>query len=93
MVRGGRAEAPAPRSDVSFRLYQKTGNFKTAIGNRAMQWSVSTEEKQKNYIAQIQFHLIKTITIMRASVTTYEFLPAHQRCTGAKDAKLRGGHD
>jgi hypothetical protein len=49
MVRGGRAEAHGvPRSDVSFRLDQKTGNFKAAIGSRAKQWSALTEEKQKN---------------------------------------------
>jgi hypothetical protein len=30
MVRGGRAEAPVPRSDVSFRLDRKTGNFNAA---------------------------------------------------------------
>jgi hypothetical protein len=62
MVRGGRAEAPAPRSDVSFRLDQKTGNFKAAIASRAMQWSVLTEEKQKNQLAQTGFRFIKTTT-------------------------------
>jgi hypothetical protein len=51
MVRGGRAEAPVPRSDVSFRLDQKTGNFKVAIGSRLMQWSALTEGKQKNQLA------------------------------------------
>jgi hypothetical protein len=52
MVRGGRAEAPAPdpRSDVSFRLDQKTDNFKVAIGSREMQWGISTEENQKNQL-------------------------------------------
>ena len=65
MVRGGRAEAP-PRSDVSFRLDQKTGNFKVAIHSRVMQWSVSTEEKQKNDIAnKIYFRFIKTILVIR----------------------------
>ena len=64
MVRGGRAEAPVPRSDVSFRLDQKTGNFKAAIVSRAMQWSVLTEEKEKNQLAQTEFHFIKT-TIIR----------------------------
>ena len=64
MVRGGRAEAPGPRSDVSFRLDQKTGDFKVAIGSRDMQWSLLTEEKQKNQLAQTEFRFIKTITII-----------------------------
>jgi hypothetical protein len=51
MVRGGRAEAPGPRSDVSFRLDQKTGNFKVTIGSRPMQWCELTKEKQKNEFA------------------------------------------
>jgi hypothetical protein len=59
MVRGGRAEAPGPRSDVSFRLDQKTGDFKVAIGSRDMQWSLLTEEKQKNQLAQTEFRFIK----------------------------------
>ena len=65
MVRGGRAEAPLPRSDVSFRLDQKTGNFKVAIASRPMQWSVITEEKQKNELAQKEFRFIKTIIMIR----------------------------
>ena len=64
MVRGGRAEAPLPRSDVSFRLDQKTGNFKMAINSREMQWSALTEERQKNKLAQTEFRLIKTIIII-----------------------------
>jgi hypothetical protein len=60
MVRGGRAEAP-PRSDVSFRLDQKTGNFKMAFVNRGMQWSDLTEGKQKIELAQKEFRFIKTI--------------------------------
>jgi hypothetical protein len=67
MVRGGRAEAPAPRSDVSFRLDQKTGNFKAAIESRGMQWSALTEEKQKNQIAKknaTEQRFIKTIIII-----------------------------
>ena len=55
MVRGGRAEAPVPRSDISFRLDQKTGNFKVAIPRRTMQWSILAEEKQKNQFAQTEF--------------------------------------
>jgi hypothetical protein len=55
------AEAPAPRSDVSFPLDQKTGNFKVAIASRQMQRSALTEEKQKNQLAQTEFRFIKTI--------------------------------
>ena len=65
MVRGGRAEAPVPRSDVSFRLDQKTGNFKVAFGSRTMQWSTLTEGKQKNELAQEEVRFIKTIIIIR----------------------------
>ena len=65
MVRGERAEAPLPRSDVSFRLDQKTGNFKMAINSREMQWSALTEERQKNKLAQTEFRFIKTITIIK----------------------------
>jgi hypothetical protein len=54
LLRGGRAEAPGPRSDVSFRLDQKTGNFKVAIASRPMQWSAFTERKQKNQLAQTE---------------------------------------
>jgi hypothetical protein len=52
MVRGGRAEAHVPRSDVSFRLDQKTGNFKVATESRPMQWGALTEGNQKNELAQ-----------------------------------------
>ena len=51
MTRGGRAEVHGPHSNVSFRLDQKTDNFKVATGSREMQWSVFTEEKQKNELA------------------------------------------
>ena len=64
MVRGGRAEAPAPRSDVSFRLDQKTGNFKVAMLSRDMQWSVLTEGNQKDELAQKKIRFIKTIKII-----------------------------
>jgi hypothetical protein len=47
MVSGGRAEAPLPRSDVSFRLDQKTGNCNAVMPSRVMQWSVLTEGKAK----------------------------------------------
>jgi hypothetical protein len=59
MVRGGRAEAPVPRSDVSFRLDQKAANFKVAVGSRPMQWGHLTEGKQKNELAQKEFRFIK----------------------------------
>ncbi len=66
MVRGGRAEAPVLRSDVSFRLDQKTASFKAAMGTRAMQWSELTEEKKKNELAnKKKFRFIKTIIIIR----------------------------
>ena len=65
MVRGGRAEAPVPRSDVSFRLDQKTGNFKMAIGSRPMQWGHLTEGKKKNELAnKTEFRFIKTLIII-----------------------------
>jgi hypothetical protein len=64
VVRGGRAEAPVPRSDVSFRLHQKTGNFKAAFESRVMQWSVLTEGNQKNELAQKEFRFIKAIMII-----------------------------
>ena len=65
MVRGGRAEALVPRSDVSFQLDQKTGNFKVAKESRLMQWSDLPEEKQKNQLAQTEFRFIKTIITIR----------------------------
>ncbi len=52
-----------PRSDVSFRLDQKTGNFKWSMANRVMQWSEFTEGKQKNQLAQKEFIFIKTTII------------------------------
>ncbi len=64
MVRGGRAEAPVTRSDVSFRLDQKTGNVKAAMHSRVMQWGELPEEKQKNELAQTEFRFIKTIIII-----------------------------
>ncbi len=73
MVRGGRAEALGPRSDVSFELDQKTGNFKVAIESRAMQWSALTEEKQKNQLAQTEFRFIQTIIIVRGGNYTMSF--------------------
>jgi len=50
---------------ISVALQQKTANFKAAIESRHMQWSFSTEEKQKNQLAQTEFRFIKTITIIR----------------------------
>ena len=79
MVRGGRAEALVPRSDVSFRLDKKTANFKVAIASRPMQWSGLTEGKQKNELAQKEFRFIKTIIIMRGAITRRPS-PLYQRC-------------
>jgi hypothetical protein len=55
MVRGRRAEATVSHSDVSFRLNQKTANFKATIPRRTMQWSKLAEEKRKNQFAQTEF--------------------------------------
>jgi hypothetical protein len=74
MVRGGRAEALVSRSDVSFRLDQKTAKFNAAkfgsrhkfeIASRAKQWSPLTEEKHKNQLAHTEFRFIKTIIIIK----------------------------
>jgi len=35
---------------ISVALQQKTGNFKVAMENRPMQWSVSAEKKKKNQL-------------------------------------------
>jgi hypothetical protein len=59
MVRGGRAEAPVDRIDVSFRLDQKTGNFNVAMGSRLVQRSLFTEVKQTNKLAQKEFRFTK----------------------------------
>ena len=40
-----------PSPHISVAQQQKTGNFKVAIANRPMQWSVLTEEKKKNQLA------------------------------------------
>jgi hypothetical protein len=65
MVRGGRDEAPVTRSDVSFRLNQKTANFKVAFRSRLMQWSPFTAEKPKNELARTEFRFTKTKIIIR----------------------------
>jgi hypothetical protein len=49
------ANPAIPRSDVSFRLDQKTANFKVAVASRPMQWSPATEEKQKNELHKKSF--------------------------------------
>jgi hypothetical protein len=72
-VRGGRAEAPVPRSDVSFRLHQKTGSFKAAITSRVMQWGPLTDGKQKIELAQKEFRFIKTIIIIRGGNYSMSF--------------------
>jgi hypothetical protein len=82
MVRGGRAEAPVPRSDVSFRLDQKTANFKMS---RLMQWSASTEGKQKNQLVQAEFRFIKTIIIIQRGGNYLTFFA----CTSALHCSKR----
>jgi hypothetical protein len=54
-VRGGRAEAPVPRKDLSFHSDQKTGNFKESFVSRPMQQSLFPEENQKNQLTQKEF--------------------------------------
>jgi hypothetical protein len=44
---------------ISVALQQKTANFSVAKGSSIMQWSATTEEKQKNQLAQTEFHFIK----------------------------------
>jgi hypothetical protein len=61
---------------LSFRLYisvalqQKMGNFQSAMASRGTQWSVLTEEKKKNQLAQTEFRLIETIIVMEAEAIT-----------------------
>ena len=45
--------------NVSFRLDQKTANFKVAFASRPMQWGALTEGKQKNELTQKEFRFIK----------------------------------
>ena len=71
MVRGGRAEAQVSRSDVNFRLDQKTANFEVTKVSRPMQWSFLTEEKEKNQLAQTEFRLIKTTTTIRQLLAVF----------------------
>ena len=85
MVRGGRAEALCPRSDVSFRLHQKTGNFEVAIESRPMQWGASTEGKQKNELAQTEFRFIKRIIIIREG----NYLPSFASISALHCSKRR----
>ena len=49
------------RVHISIALQQKTANFKVALPSREIQWSVLTEEKQTNQLAQKEFRFIKTI--------------------------------
>ncbi len=91
MARGGRAEAHVPRSDVSFRLDQKTRNFKVTSASRVKQCSLFPEEKQKNELAKKEFRFIKPITIIRGGNLTPSPSPLYLRCTAAKDGKLQGG--
>jgi hypothetical protein len=87
----GRKLLRVHRLQISFALEQKTANFKVAIGNRVVQGSLLTEEKQKNQLAIKEFSFIKTIIIIRAAAITSSPSRPHQRCTRAKDGKLQGG--
>jgi hypothetical protein len=49
----------ALRLYISVALQQKAGNFNVAIASRLMQWSVLTEEKQKNQLAQTECRFVK----------------------------------
>jgi hypothetical protein len=89
MARGGRAEAPVPRSDVSFRLDQKTAKFKAALESRLMQRSQLTEEKQKNELEQTKFRFIQITIIRRAGGIASQSLPPNQRCTAANDGQFQ----
>ncbi len=51
LIRGGQLPVVVLRVYISVALQQKAGNFKVAIASRQMQWSVLTEEKQKNQLA------------------------------------------
>jgi hypothetical protein len=75
---------------ISVALQQKAANFKVALASRKMQWSTVAEEKQKNQLAQTEFHFIRTIIIMSAEEITISPPPLYQRCTGAKGGKLQG---
>jgi hypothetical protein len=54
-----------------------------------MQWSLLTEEKQKNQLAQTEFRFIKN---KKGGAITRRSSPLYQRCTAAKDGQLQGGH-
>jgi hypothetical protein len=60
-----------------------------------MQCSFLTEEKQKNQLAQTEFHFTKNDNKNKGGegggVITRRPPPSHQRCTAAKDGKLQGG--
>ena len=82
--RGG-AEAPVLRSDVSFRLDQKTDNFKLTEPSRDMQRSPITEVnlvKQKNELAKTEFRFIKTIKMIRGGnyIKSFAFTSALLAC-------------
>jgi hypothetical protein len=63
IIRGGQLQVVL-RLHVSVALQQKTASFKVAIVSRPMQWSLLTEGKQNNQLAQTEVLLIKTITII-----------------------------
>ena len=90
---GFRAEAPVPRSDVSFRLNQKTAVFNVAIDGRPIKWSVLTEENQKNQLAQSwTFDSYQTTMIQGAGAVTCGLSPAHPRCAAKANGRVQRGH-
>jgi hypothetical protein len=54
IIKRGEQLLVALRLHVSFALDQKTANFKVAYKSRAVQWSVSAVEKQKNQLARTE---------------------------------------
>ena len=63
------------------------------IESRQMQWSVLTEGKRKNELAnKTEVRFEKTTIIIRGGVITFGPSPLYQRCTAAKDGQLQGDH-
>ncbi len=58
------------RSYISVALQQKTANFKVARACSVMQWSVQTEEKQKNQFAQNRVIIIIKMIISRGNYSS-----------------------
>jgi hypothetical protein len=90
MIIRARGKLPLDRYHVYvFALQQKTAYFKVAIGSRVIQCSFSTEKKNTvNLRAKTELRFIEAI--ITAAITRSPS-HSHQRCTGVKDGKLRGG--